>query len=70
VADELVTQLAAGPTLTFAAAKRAFNAHAYPQLAEQLALEARLQQDLTETHDYMEGTAAFTERRTPNFTGT
>jgi 2-(1,2-epoxy-1,2-dihydrophenyl)acetyl-CoA isomerase len=67
--EEIVQQLAAGPTRTFAATKQAFNAWAYPGLADQLDLEARLQQELTETHDYMEGTTAFRERRRPSFIG-
>jgi 2-(1,2-epoxy-1,2-dihydrophenyl)acetyl-CoA isomerase len=66
----IAAQLAAGPTRTFAATKQALNAFAYPRLAEQLDLEAQLQQRLTETHDYMEGTAAFKDRRPPAFTGT
>lgn len=66
---EIAQRLAAGPTQTFAAVKRAFNAAAYPHLAEQLALEARLQQELSATDDYKEGTAAFKERRPPSFTG-
>lgn len=69
LSEEVVRRLAAGPTTTFAAAKRAFNAAVYPHLAEQLGLEARLQQQLSDTHDYKEGTMAFRERREPAFTG-
>jgi 2-(1,2-epoxy-1,2-dihydrophenyl)acetyl-CoA isomerase len=68
-ADTVVATIAGGPTRTFAAAKEAFNAQCYPRLAEQLACEARLQQSLTDTADFAEGTTAFRERRAPRFLG-
>ena len=41
----------------------------YPQLDEQLALEADLQHALARTADFVEGVGAFVERREPSFEG-
>ncbi len=68
-AAALAARLAAGPTLAYAAAKREFNAWAYGQLREQLALEADEQQLLAASHDNAEGVAAFVGKRPALFTG-
>jgi 2-(1,2-epoxy-1,2-dihydrophenyl)acetyl-CoA isomerase len=68
-AAELAARLGAGPTLAYAAAKREFNAWAYGQLHQQLALEADEQQALAATHDNAEGVGAFVERRDAAFIG-
>jgi len=65
----LAARLAAGPTRSYAATKREYNAWAYPQLRAQLALEADEQQMLARSRDHREGLAAFREKRTAAFTG-
>ncbi len=67
--DDLVGRLAAGPTRSYAGTKLQVNSWAYDRLGEQLALEARLQQDMVESPDFREGVAAFLEKRLPNFAG-
>ena len=62
-------QLAAGPPLAIAATKQALNQALVNSFAEQLALEAENQQTAGKSADYKEGTAAFREKRRPNFTG-
>jgi 2-(1,2-epoxy-1,2-dihydrophenyl)acetyl-CoA isomerase len=67
--DALVDRLAAGPTRSYAGSKRQINAWAYARLEEQLALEARLQQEMVQSPDFREGVAAFLEKRAAGFTG-
>jgi 2-(1,2-epoxy-1,2-dihydrophenyl)acetyl-CoA isomerase len=68
-ANALVQRLAAGPTRSYASSKRALNQFIYGDIDAQLDLEAQLQHALGRTHDFLEGAAAFVEKRAPAFTG-
>jgi len=68
-ASALVERMATGPTRSYASSKRALNNMLFPNMKEQLDLEAELQHDLARSDDFMEGALAFVEKRTPNFTG-
>jgi 2-(1,2-epoxy-1,2-dihydrophenyl)acetyl-CoA isomerase len=65
----LVDRLATGPTRSYAGTKRQINGWTYAGLDEQLALEARLQQEMVESSDFREGVAAFLEKRPAGFKG-
>ena len=62
-------RLAAGPTRSYAGAKRQLNAWLYPRMEEQLELEADLQQEMAGSPDFHEGVAAFVEKRPASFEG-
>ena len=68
-ADELVMRLAAGPTRSYAGAKRQLNTWLYDRMEAQLELEARIQQEAAGSADFLEGVMAFAEKRPPHFTG-
>jgi 2-(1,2-epoxy-1,2-dihydrophenyl)acetyl-CoA isomerase len=68
-AATLVARLAAGPTRSYAGAKRQFNAWAYGSLQEQLDLEAELQHEQARTDDFIEGVSAFLQKRPASFQG-
>ena len=68
-ARALAERLASSPTVALASIKTALNAAANPGLAGHLALEADLQQRHAGTADYIEGRAAFSERRPAVFSG-
>ncbi len=65
----LIDRLAAGPTRSYAGTKRQLNARAYAGIEQQLELEASIQQEQAGTADFLEGVAAFIERRPANFQG-
>lgn len=65
----LAARLASGPTRAYAGAKRALNEWLYGSMAEQLELEARIQQEMASTDDFLEGVGAFVEKRAARFAG-
>jgi 2-(1,2-epoxy-1,2-dihydrophenyl)acetyl-CoA isomerase len=68
--DELVARLAAGPTRSYAGTKRQLNNRLYGGMEEQLDLEARIQQEMVASGDFVEGVTAFLEKRAAEFSGT
>jgi 2-(1,2-epoxy-1,2-dihydrophenyl)acetyl-CoA isomerase len=68
-AAELAAELAALPTRAVGMTKRLFDHADHATLDEQLAFEAKLQAEATQTADFHEGVAAFLEKREPRFEG-
>jgi 2-(1,2-epoxy-1,2-dihydrophenyl)acetyl-CoA isomerase len=68
-AAALAAKLAAGPTRSYAGTKRQLNNWLYSKMAEQLELEAQIQQEMAETDDFLEGAMAFVEKREKRFQG-
>ena len=65
----LTEKLASGPTKSYAGTKRQLNRWLYSGMHEQLEFEADIQQEMAATGDFMEGVAAFVQKRTAGFTG-
>ena len=62
-------RLAAGPTASYAGTKRQLNARVYAGMAEQLELEASIQEEMAATSDFLEGVTAFLQKRSADFGG-
>lgn len=68
-AEALAAQLAAGPTHAFALTKKAIQAAESNTLDQQLDLERASQREAGMSDDYLEGVAAFMQKRKANFSG-
>lgn len=68
-ARRIARKLATGPTTAFCLAKQALTASMGNDFETQIDLEARLQGEAGRTRDYLEGVAAFLEKRKPRFEG-
>jgi 2-(1,2-epoxy-1,2-dihydrophenyl)acetyl-CoA isomerase len=68
-AAALAGRLAAGPTRSYAGTKRQLNNWLYARMDEQLELEARIQQEMAGSEDFVEGATAFIEKRSARFSG-
>ena len=68
-AREITNRLASGPTLAFRAVKQVLDAPPAGSFDAQLAREASIQRRLADSSDFVEGVAAFREKRKPTFRG-
>lgn len=69
VAEKIALQLSTMPTLALARTKALLNETYKNDLSAQLALEDQYQTECGNSYDYREGTAAFLEKRRPEFKG-
>lgn len=67
--DQLATHFSSAPTRGLARTKQAIYESWSHTLEQQLDQERDFQRELGRSQDYAEGVAAFTEKRTPKFTG-
>jgi 2-(1,2-epoxy-1,2-dihydrophenyl)acetyl-CoA isomerase len=68
-ANALLDRLTAGPRAAYAGIKRQLNRWIYAGMEDQLAFEAGIQQEVAASGDFVEGVAAFLEKRPARFTG-
>jgi 2-(1,2-epoxy-1,2-dihydrophenyl)acetyl-CoA isomerase len=69
VAEALLGRLAAGPTRAYAGIKRQLNSWVFARMGEQLDLEARIQEEMAGSPDFIEGVSAFLQKREARFSG-
>jgi 2-(1,2-epoxy-1,2-dihydrophenyl)acetyl-CoA isomerase len=67
--DALGAKLAAGPTRAYAGIKRQLNAWLFERMEDQLEVETDVQQEMAASGDFMEGVAAFLQKRPAAFQG-
>ena len=65
----ILTQISNLPTKAIALTKKAFNESYDNSLNKQLDIEGIFQQEAAESEDFMEGVAAFLEKRPPEYKG-
>ena len=68
-AEALAAQLATGPAHAFAPTKKAVQAAETNTLDQHLDLERILQREAGMSDDYLEGVAAFLQKRKPDYSG-
>ncbi|WP_354697802.1 1,2-epoxyphenylacetyl-CoA isomerase [Paraconexibacter sp. AEG42_29] len=68
-AEKITHRLAKGPTASYAGTKRLMNAWLLSGWQDQLELEARTQQEMAGTEDFVEGVMAFMQKRPTAFKG-
>lgn len=66
---EIASRLANGPTKAYRLIKQALRQSPSNDLQAQLALEAKLQGEAGQSHDFVEGVTAFLEKRKPVYQG-
>lgn len=69
LAEQIAMQLSKMPTLALARTKALLNETYKNDLSAQLTLEDKYQTECGQSYDYREGTAAFLEKRKPEFKG-
>jgi 2-(1,2-epoxy-1,2-dihydrophenyl)acetyl-CoA isomerase len=65
----LLDRLAAGATASYAGTKRQLNAWLFGRMDAQLELEAQVQREMAGSDDFLEGVAAFLQKRPAEFRG-